>query len=310
MDWLNYHHLLYFWVVAREGSIARACELLKLAQPTISHQIHELEEDLGQKLFARVGRNIQLTDTGRIVFNYANEIFTLGRELLSTVKGLPQNRPMQFLVGVAGFVPQLLVYRLLEPVVQMSQPVQLNCRLDRPEQLLADLATQQLDLVLSDVPARPVVRVRAYSHLLGECGVSFFAAPALATQYRAGFPQTLHGAPMLLPPDHSVIRRGLDQWFAGQGIYPNVRGEFADCALLLMFGKVGEGILVMPTAVEPDVQEQLGLEVIGQVDDVRVRCYAITVQRQMKHPAGAVIAQHARDRVFHANIPADGDGAR
>jgi LysR family transcriptional activator of nhaA len=308
MEWLNYHHLLYFWVVAREGSIARACELLGLAQPTISHQIHELEENLGQKLFARVGRNIQLTDTGRLVYNYANEIFTLGRELLSTVKGLPQNRPLQFLVGVAGFVPQLLVYRLLEPVLQMTEPVQLNCRLDRPERLLADLATHQLDLVLSDVPARPVVRVRAYNHLLGECGVSFFGTAALADKYRPGFPHSLHGAPLLLPPDQAVLRRSLDQWFAGQGIYPTVRGEFADCALLLMYGQTGEGLFAMPSAVEPDVQEQLGLEVIGQVEAVRVRCYAISVQRKIKHPASTVIAEHARARVFAENVPT-GDGA-
>lgn len=302
MDWLNYHHLLYFWVVAREGSIARACERLQLAQPTISHQIHELEDHLGQKLFARVGRNIQLTDTGRVVFNYADKIFTLGRELQQSIKGLPQGQPVQFQVGVAGFVPQLLIYRLLEAALQLPEPIQIHCRADRSERLLADLALHQLDLVLSDVPARPIVRVRAYNHLLGECGVSFFAPTPLAVQYRTDFPQSLQGAPLLIPAENTALRRSLEQWLYKQGLCPIVRGEFTDGDLLTLFGNAGAGIFLMPTVIEQEIVERFGVEVIGQVEAVRMRCYAISVQRTMKHPACAAIVKAARERVYADKI--------
>src|SRR5438477_6438280 len=182
MDWLNCHHLYYVWVVAREGSIARACELLELAQPTISHQIHELEQNLGQKLFARVGRSIQLTEYGRVVYRYAQDIFALGRELQQTVKGLSRQRALQFRVGIAGFVPTPLVQRLLAPAWDFPEPIQVLCHADRPDRLLADMAVHQMDLVLADAPPRPAVRVRAHAHLLGESGVSFVATAELAAR--------------------------------------------------------------------------------------------------------------------------------
>lgn len=298
MDWLNYHHLLYFWVVAREGSVARACERLQLAQPTISHQIHELENQLGQKLFVRVGRNIQLTDHGQVVFNYADKIFTLGRELLQTIKGLPQSQPVPFQVGITGFVPQLLVWRLLQPALTLADPIQLHCRFDRAERLLADLALHQLDLVLSDVPVRPIVRVRAYSHLLGECSASFFAPTPLAPHYRAEFPQSLHGAPLLVPAENTGLRRSLEQWLYKQGIYPTVRGEFADGNLLALFGNGGAGVFLMPTVIEQDVVEHFDVEMIGQVEAIRMRCYAISVQRTLKHPACAAVVNAARAQVY------------
>lgn len=299
MEWLNYHHLLYFWVVAREGSIARACELLELAQPTISHQIHELEESLGQKLFDRIGRNIQVTAHGRLVFQYANEIFGLGRELLDAVKGLPRNNAQQLQVGVTGMLPKVLVFRLLEVALQLPEPIRIVCHEDRCERLMADLALHQLDLVLSDAPARPIVRIRAFNHLLGDSGLSFFAATPQAAQYRRGFPRSLHGAPLLLPANDCVLRRPLDRWFEGQEIHPEVRGEFSDCSTLKCFGQAGAGIFVLPSVVEADVQQRYNVQAIGHVDTIRSRCYAITVEKKLKHPAWKAITETAREKVFN-----------
>ena len=214
MEWLNYHHLLYFWMAAREGSISRASEELRLSQPTLSAQIRTLEEALGEKLFARVGRNLVLTDMGRIVFRYADEIFSLGRELMDTVQGRPTGQPVRFTVGIADVVPKLVAYRLLEPALQLAEPVRLICREDKPDRLLAALALNELDLVLSEAPIDPTIKVQAYSHVLGECGVTFFGTAALTKAYRPKFPQSLTGAPVLLPTDQSVLRRSLERWFA------------------------------------------------------------------------------------------------
>ena len=198
MAWLNYHHLHYFWVVAREGSIARASGQLHLAQPTISGQLHALEEALGEKLFTRVGRNLVLTEVGRVVFRYADEIFTLGRELMDTLQGHPTGRPLRLVVGVTDVLPKLIAYRLLEPALHLATPVHIICREGKLDRLLAELVVYELDVVLSDAPSGTLNRVRAFNHLLGECGVSLFGTAQLATQYRPGFPGSLHGAPFLL----------------------------------------------------------------------------------------------------------------
>ena len=188
MDWLNYHHLLYFWTVAREGSITRACDQLHLAQPTISGQLKKLEQAFGEKLFERVGRELSLTETGQLVYKYADEIFSIGRELVEAVKGRPTGRPLRLRVGVPDYLPKLIVYRLLEPAIQMEDKVQIVCSEDKPDQLLASLALHDLDVVLSDSPAGSLVRVKAFNHSLGECGVSFFAAPALQKQLKKSIP--------------------------------------------------------------------------------------------------------------------------
>lgn len=298
MDWLNYHHLYYFWVVAREGSIARACELLELAQPTISHQIHELEQDLGHKLFTRAGRGIQLTEQGQVVYRYAQDIFALGRELQQAVKGLGRQRALQFRVGVAGFLPTLLVQRLLAPAWDFAEPIQVLCHADRAEPLLADMAVHQMDLVLADAPPRPAVRVRAYPHLLGESGVSFLGTPDLAARYRPGFPQSLHEAPLLVPPEQSPLRRALDRWLAAQEVHPFLRAIVAECAALEAFGQAGRGIFVVPTSIEADAVQRWGVEVIGQTEAVRSRWYAISADRKLKHPVANLLVRAARERVF------------
>src|SRR5581483_8757929 len=207
MEWLNYHHLLYFWTVARLGSVTRATEELYLAQPTISAQLRALEESLGEKLFTRVGRNIVLTEMGRVVFRYADEIFSLGRELTDTVKGRSVGRPVQFTVGVVDVLPKLITYRLLQPALQMQEPIRIVCHEDKADRLLAELAVHGVDLVLADAPIGPLVKVRAFNHLLGESGVTIFGPTRLAAKYRRAFPRSLDGAPMLLPTENTSLRR-------------------------------------------------------------------------------------------------------
>jgi LysR family transcriptional activator of nhaA len=293
MEWLNYHHLLYFWVVAREGSIVRASEQLRLAQPTISGQIRALEAELGEKLFTRVGRNLALTEIGQVVYRYADEIFPRGRDLLSTLRGQATEHPLRVVVGVTDILPKRLVYRLLQPALHLATPVRLVCYEWEFEHMLAELAMRRLDVVLSDTPLSPVVKVRAFNHLLGTCSVSFCGTAHLAATYRAGFPKSLDSAPMLLPTGNTSLRLALDHWFGTQGIHPVVVGECEDSALLRVFGQEGIGIFPVPSMIEAEVQ-QLGVEVLGRARAVRQRFYAITTERQLKHPAIVAIARSAR----------------
>lgn len=301
MEWLNYHHLLYFWTVAREGTIARASETLRLAQPTISGQIRMLEEAFGEKLFQRSGRNLVLTDVGRMVYGYADEIFSLGRELIDTLKDRPTGRPLRFQVGVADNVSKLIAYRLLQPAMTLAQPVHIVCREDTPERLLAQLATHDLDLVVADAPVAAAVKIKAYSHPLGDSPLSIVGTPALASKVRRGFPQSLHGAPLLLPTDHSTIRRHLDQWFEVRGIRPFVTGEFDDSALLKVFAQGGAGLCAVPTVIEGEVVKQYDVAVAGRLDDVRQRYYAVSVERRLKHPAVLAISEAAHQ--FLGSVP-------
>jgi LysR family transcriptional regulator, transcriptional activator of nhaA len=298
MAWLNYHHLHYFWMVACEGSIARASVQLNLAQPTISGQIHALEAELGEKLFTRVGRHLVLTEVGRLVFRYADEIFTLGRELLDALHDRPSGRPLRLVVGVADVLPKLIAYRLLEPALHLPTPVQIICREGKLERLLADLALYELDVVLSDAPSGSPHKIRAFDHWLGECGVSLFGTSALAATYGPGFPASLDGAPVLLPTDNTMLRRAFEQWCNTTRIRPRVMGEFEDSALLMAFGQTSLGIFAAPTMIEAEVQQQYGVEVLGRLGEVRERFYAIALERKLKHPAIIALSEAARQTLF------------
>jgi LysR family transcriptional activator of nhaA len=298
MEWLNYHHLLYFWMVAKEGGLAPAGKILRLAHPTLSGQIHALETALGEKLFAREGRRLVLTETGRLVYRYAEEIFTLGREMVDTVKDRPTGQPLKIAIGVADVLSKVVVHRLLEPALRLEVPVRLLCREDRHDRLLADLATHGLDLVLADAPVPPGSRIRAYTHLLGESGVDFFGRPDLVERYREGFPRSMDGAPVLLPVDTLPIRRALDQWFESVGARPLVRGEFEDSALLTVFGAEGLGLFPAPAVVAEELKERYGVEVVGPVEDVRERFYAISVERRIQNPAAVAICEAAREALL------------
>ena len=295
---LNYHHLMYFWTVAREGTIARACAQLHLTQPTISGQLRSLERAVGAKLFDRVGRNLALTDTGRVVYRYADDIFSLGRELQDTLKGRPPDRPLRLLVGVAETLPKEITYQLLEPALRLREPLQLVCDRGKPDYLLAQLALNALDVILADAPISPSSKVKAFNHLLGETGLSFMSTAALASRYQRGFPHSLNGAPFLLPAENTVLRRSLEQWFDAQGIQPLVRGEFADPGLVKVFGQKGVGIFAVRTSVERETQRQYRVRLVGRVESIRERFYAISLERKLKHPAVVAITAAARDKLL------------
>ena len=299
MEWLNYHHLLYFWVVAKEGSIVRASEELHLAHPTISGQIHRLEEVLGVKLFARQGRHLVLTEAGRVAFRYADEIFSLGREFVDTLKGRATGRPLRLVVGVADVLAPSLVRRFLQPAFRLGQEVQVVCRADKSvEEFIAELALHRVDVVIADGPAGPGIAVRAFNHLLGECGTTFLAAAKLAASTRRRFPRSLDGAPFLLPGAPSAVRRTLEQWFDAQGIRPRIVAEFDDSALAKDFGQEGVGVFAVPTVIEAEVRRQYRVGVVGRVPAVRQHFYAISVERKIKHPAVVAVCETARKDIF------------
>jgi LysR family transcriptional regulator, transcriptional activator of nhaA len=298
MDRLNYHHLLYFWTVAREGTVARAAKKLRLAQPTISGQIHTLEGALGERLFERAGRGLRLTEMGQVVLGYADEIFALGRELAENVKGQPTGRPLQLAVGVADGMPKLVAYRLIEPALALPQPVRLMVHEQSTERLLAALALHELDVVLTDRVAPPGLNVRAFNHLLGDCGVTLFASREIALRCRRRFPRSLDGVPFLLPSETSTLRRVLEQWFEKQKIRPRIVGEFADSALIKVFGQAGKGVFAAPSIIESSVRRQYGVMIVGRLDGARERFYAVSAERRLKHPAVIAITESARRELF------------
>lgn len=296
MENLNYHHLQYFWATARTGSIAKASKELLLAPPTISAQISRLEDTLGEKLFERSGRQLVLTEMGKIAFRYADEIFSLGRELTDTIKGRPTGRPMRLVIGIADVIPKSIVYQLLAPA--LGSPVRIICREDPPDRMLALLAMQELDLVLTDAPIAPGARFKVFSHLLGEAGVVFVGNEKLSAAYKREFPRSLDGAPMLLPTDNTAIRSELNQWFDANHIHPRVVGEFEDDALLVECGRMGMGIMPVLNVPARLRRHMNGFHRIGGTNEVCGRIYAISIERKLKHPAVVVICQTAREKLF------------
>ena len=294
MERINYHHLLYFWVVAREGGLVAAGKVLRLSHPTLSAQIHTLEDQLGEKLFTKVGRKLALTEMGRVVFRYADEIFALGREMVDTVKGRATGQPLRLNVGIVDAVPKLIVRRVLAPALALTEAVKLVCREGSYEALLADLAQHALDIVISDAPVPAGSHVRAHNHPLGDTGITFFGTKSLVKTYKRGFPASLTGAPMLLPIEKLALRRSLNEWFDQRSLKPRVVAEFEDSALLKVFGGDGVGLFPVASVVEREVVAQYGVEILGRVPEVRERFYAITLERRLEHPAARAICEAAR----------------
>jgi LysR family transcriptional activator of nhaA len=294
MEWLNYHHLLYFWNVARTGTVARASEELRLTQATVSAQVKALERSLGEKLFRKAGRHLALTETGKVVFRYADEIFSLGQELVGTLKGRPESRLARLAVGVADVLPKLVVYQLIEPALKLKEPYRIVCREGTNEELLPALALHDIDVVLTDVPMSPSLNVKAFNHLLGECDIMLFGTPKLAEKYRPGFPQSLDGAPMLLPTRNTSARRSLEQWFDSKNVRPKVVAEFEDSALLQVFGQRGLGLFVAPSVIAQEVQRRYDAKIVARIGEVHERFYAISLDRKLKHPAVVAISEAAR----------------
>ena len=298
MDWLNYHHLFYFWMVAREGSITAACNRLFLSPPTVSAQIRELEDALGEKLFTRSGRGLVLTEAGRVAYRYADEIFSLGREFVDAIKGRPTGTSIQVSIGVNDILPKSIAYRLIEPVFRLPGPVRVECIQGTAAQLLPPLAVHELDLVLSDAPVSPEIRVRAYSHLLGESSITLFAAPKLARRLRKGFPKSLDGAPVLLSAPGSALRVAMERWFETVRVRPRVVAHFEDIALLSVCGQHGHGFFAGYSVIEDEIVRDYRVEAIGKMQKYQGQLYAISVERRLKHPAVVAITQAARARLF------------
>lgn len=298
MEWLNYHHLFYFWTAAREGGVTRAAETLRLSQPTLSAQIRALESDLGERLFEKAGRGVALTEAGKVVFRYADEIFGLGQELRDTLGGRgPVRRPV-LAVGISDALPKLMVQKLLEPALALPEAPRLRAQEDATDRLLAGLATHDLDVVLADRPLEAGSRVKAFNHLLGECGVAIFAAPSLTRRLRDWQPRALDGQPWLLPLVGTALRRALDQWMAAEGIRPRIVGEFADSALLKSFGQAGHGFFAAPEAIAGEVVRQYRVKRLGPAAGVRERIYAISVERRLRHPAVQALREAAQAWAF------------
>lgn len=308
MEWLNYHHLLYFWAVVREGTIAAAGKKLQVAQPTISAQLKSLDDELGAQLFTRAGRKLVLTDTGRVVYRYAEEIFALGRELQGVVRGRAAGSPLRFKVGVADVVPKLVAHRLLEPAMGLSEPMQLICFEGKPADLLSRLAVHELDLVITDGPIGSDVKIRAYNHEIGACGITIFGTSRLTAGRRGGFPGSLDGAPFLLPTANTALRRALDAWFEREDIRPLTAGEFEDSALLKVFGQAGVGMFAGPSVIEEEIVRQYGVDVVGRVPRVRERFYAISVERRVKHPAVRALVATGRGSLFERSAAETEEG--
>ncbi len=302
MEWMNYHHLLYFWTVVREGSISKASEQLRVSSPAISAQLRSLEENFGEKLLRRSGRNLVMTEMGRTVFSYAEDIFSLGRELMDTVRNRPTGRPMRVDIGVVDVLPKLIAQWLIEPALHLREPVRIVCREATSDQLIARLATLELDLILSDAPINPNLKVRAFNHLLGESAVAFLAMPKLASKCKGKFPGCLDRMPMLLPTDNTDLRRSLDQWFETLNIRPDIVGEFEDYALLRAFGQAGSGVFPVPSVFEKQLKQQDSLRRVGRTEEVHIRFFAISAERKLKHPAVVAICDTARRDLFDIKL--------
>lgn len=298
MRHLNYNHLLYFWTVAREGSIARASEVLHITPQTISGQLKQLEDTIGDSLFQRQGRGLILTDTGQIVNLYAEEIFSLGAELTQRLHSQEPGKSLELNVGIVFSIPKLIAYRILEPVLQMEDSIRIVCWEGNLEKMLSDLAVHKLDLVLSDRPMPTGLNVKAYNHVLGESTVSFFSQKRNASRYRKKFPHSLHDAPVLLPVKTNVLRRSLDDWFDEIEAMPRVIAEFDDSALLKAFGQAAVGVFPSPTAITEEVEHMYHASAIGVVDDITEKYYAISPERKLKHPGVMRITETARTRLF------------
>lgn len=295
---LNFKHLHYFVSVARAGGVIRAAERLHLTPQTLSGQISQFEERLGVALFQRVGRRLELTEAGKLALSYAEEIFQTGTELEDLLKNGAEERFITFRVGIADVVPKFIAHRLLAPVLTLPDAVRLICQEERLDRLLADLAIHRLDMVLADRPMSPGTEIKGYSHPLGETGVTFMAAPALAARLTGSFPDCLDGAPLLLPGRDSALHASLPRWLERQGKRVHVVGEFDDSALMKVFGEAGAGVFPAPTASVPDVTTHYQVVSLGETNEIRERFFLISAERRLNHPAARAVSEHARDGLF------------
>lgn len=280
MHWLNYHHLLYFWTMAREGSVSKAAELLHLSQPTVSGQLRQLERSLGNKLYQRNGNSILLTEAGRVVFEYAEKIFTTGQELVRTLQvGGPGHRP-HLAIGIPDFLSKSIVSRLLQPLFCLANSPLISCREGELDELLGDLALHRVDMVLSDSAVGSQFKISAASHHLGQSNVVWMAAPQLAGQLAGDFPQSLCGQPLIVPTTNTVLRQSIEQWLEQQSFAPHIVAEIEDSGLMETLGSRLGHLVPVPSVAIDEVRQRYGLEVVGTLADVTMQFFLIVGEKQ------------------------------
>ncbi len=294
VEFLNYHHLRYFWTVAKEGSLRRASELLRVSQPSICTQIKLLEASLGESLFRPSGRSLELTEFGQLICGYAEDIFTLGSEILRATKQAPSVRALRLQVGVVDSFPKLMSYEILRPVLEHQPPVQLICQEGKLADLVSQLNTHRIDVVLSDEPASPGIAGRVFNHALGSSDITFCAMPHLAKKLKGRFPKNLNGSPALLPTHNCNLRRDLEKWFESTGVQPRAVAEFEDTAMMKIVATSGLGVIAVPTVVASEAIERYGFVPIGRTKEVEIQFYAITAERRFTHPAILAITRRLR----------------
>lgn len=297
---INYKHLHYFWAVAHEGSIAKASQKLHITPQTISGQLSLLETRLGGALFEKAGRGLSLTETGRLVLRYADDIFDLGRELSDVLRGAPVVGASEFIVSSASALPKTIVYKIIEPALHLPNEISLVCKEGPVDSILAELAIHKVDMVLSDTPLSGALSIKAYNHYLGGSSLTVFAAATQARHYKKNFPRSLHNAPMLLPTPQYAIRQDLDRWMRENEIYPIIRGQFDDSALIKSFGHSGLGLFCMPSVITDEVCKNFNVRPVGEISEVTQKFYAISAERKVRHPAVVSICDHARKSLFDA----------
>ncbi len=295
---INYKHLRYFWMVAKEGSIAKASKLLFLTPQTISGQLTQLEGQLGVKLFEKSGRNLKLTQSGKIVQSYANDIFSLGNELQEVIHNKPSKRIPHLKAGIANSIPKSIAYHLLEPVLHLDEPMRIICREDNLSTLLSELAEHKLDIVISDRAMPGSKEMKGFNHNLGKCGLTFFATQSLIDTMKGGFPECLDNMPLLLPGETSSIKNKLMLWFRNKNIFPYILAEFDDGSLMKAFGQKGTGVFVAPSITASEVEASYNVKIIGETEEVMESFYAVSMDRKIKHLGVVTILKHARERFF------------
>ncbi|MFT4863460.1 MAG: LysR family transcriptional activator of nhaA [Pseudohongiellaceae bacterium] len=298
MRHLNYNHLQYFWTVAKEGSITKATSVLHLTPQTISGQLKLLEDSIGEALFSRVGRGLVLTETGHLVFQYADEIFSLGAELSSKMRSGDIGVPEGLKVGIVNSIPKLIAFRILKPALKSKQPLRLVCKEGNLEDLLGDLAVHQLDIIIADCAIPLGFNVKAYSHAIGESSIAFFCSKDEAKKYQKDFPKSLHKAPMLVPTTNNPVRSGIEDWFERQDISPRIVAEFEDSALMKVFGGEGVGVFPGPNVMRNEIEGMYGVSHIGSTQTVVENYYAISPERKLKHPIVLQLIESARQNLI------------
>ncbi|WP_101760058.1 transcriptional activator NhaR [Oceanicoccus sp. KOV_DT_Chl] len=284
MAQMNFHHLHYFFTIAREGSIVKAAEKLHLTPQTLSSQIKTFESYLGVELFDRKGRGLLLNDKGRMVYGYAEDIFSLGYELQQTLQSKNISQQFIFTVGIVDVIPKILAYDLLIPILESQESIRLISREGDFESLLGELAVGKMDLIISDRGLQPGSAVKAYNHILGKSGLTFYAGRSEAKQLKAGFPASMHEKPFLYPGEGSSQKINLSSWFDRLNIQPRIVAEFDDTALMKFFGQSGCGVFCTPSSIEAHVLRQYKVDVIGRTEEIHEQFYAISPERKLKHP--------------------------